>query len=110
MRGLPLTILFVSLFSGWSEAQTIADIARQERARKQTSQTRIKVTNESVDYGRPRAAVPEPAPEPAGILELPLTDNERVSIAVPPLADQPPTAIISFLVIDDPSVPQISKS
>ena len=101
MRDLPLILVFTSLFSGWAEAQTLGDIARQERARQQSAQTRIRITNDSIDYVR---SVEEPAREPAAessLVEVPLLLDER------PLAVDPPTATIPSLVIDDPVVPEV---
>ena len=100
MRDLPLILVFTSLFSCWGEAQTLGDVARQERARQQSAQTRIKITNDSIDYVR---SVEEPAREPAAessLVVVPLPLDER------PLAVEPPTAIKPSLVIADPLVPE----
>jgi hypothetical protein len=99
MRAIPLIALFAAwLFSGWAEAQNIADIARKERARQQSVETRIKITNDSVEDVRPT---------PITAVRRPSQNEPTLIEEVPPAIPQTP--IIPFLVVDDPSVPQLLK-
>jgi hypothetical protein len=98
MRAIPLIVLFTSLFRGWGEAQSIADVARTERTRQQSVQPHIKVTNNSVEYVRP---APDTAVEPP-------PQRAPTSVKEPQPALQQ-TPIVPFLVVEDPSVPQHSR-
>src|SRR6516165_8774200 len=93
MRGTPLIVLFILLFGGWSEAQKLADIARKERARQQSVQTRIKITNDSVDYVRPapsKAVKPTSQNEPTLIEKAPPAVQETPPLLPPasPVRDE----------------------
>src|SRR5438093_13501371 len=86
MRGILLitTCIFFGAIPG--EAQALGDVARQERVRRHELQSRITITNESVNYSIP-ASVPESGS----------ARNEA-------------TSIITSLLIEAPSVTEIHRA
>jgi hypothetical protein len=94
MRALLLIITFSFVSAVCSEAQSLGDIARKERARQQAVQTRITVTNESVNY-----SVPVTVPETES------SENQLRS------AEQPPVIVrqapVIPVLIEEPSLPEI---
>src|SRR5688572_30072213 len=59
MRSIQLALLLVAISSAWTHAQTIADVARQERARRSTVQSKATIANDE----ETTVAKPVPVPE-----------------------------------------------
>ena len=90
--------MLIALAAVQSEAQSLGDVARKERARQQGGQSRIKITNDSVNY---------PAPVP--VIPAAETDTSRNQ---PSFAEQPPALveeIPSIPLIEEPSFPEIQR-
>ena len=89
---VPLLIATLVIFSGaWSNAQSLGDLGRQERARQRDEKSRITITNESVIYSTSPS-----------LLETDLKTGP-VSLEEPPLGVQK-SSVIRSLVIDEPAV------
>ena len=86
MRGTLLITACIFFGAVWGEAQTLGDVARKERGRRQELQSRITITNDAVNYSI-RASVPE-------------SDS----------AKSQSTSIITSLLIEAPSPPEIHRS
>ena len=95
MSRILLIVAVTMLFSAWTEAQSIADIARTERARQENIQRKITITNDSVIRSSPVAA------------------GKTVSSKVqPPPADRPAAIAekapaLTPVVVEEPSVPEV---
>jgi hypothetical protein len=85
MRGTLLITACIFFGAISSEAQTLGDAARKERVRRQELQSRIRISNDSVNY-----SIPVSAPESGS-------------------AKSEPTSIITSLLIEAPSVKEIHR-
>lgn len=94
MSRLPLVLAFVMLGSVVSAAQSLADVARAEAARRQAVTTPARVyTNESLrpDFTKAVEPAPVPAPDTASDTEL-TTETAPQTPAPPGLIPLPPAA------------------
>jgi len=89
MKRMLWIVTFAICCSTWANAQTIADIARQERARRKESPKAAPITNARVAKAKPGSEVSSPpAIEPAPALDLSPIPAAKPASATP----EPPKA------------------